>query len=86
MLKVNQKKIIMDAKTKFNVGDRVYIMYYNRIAPFKVHSIHIKISDGDISPIVTYVLYYIDEETTREEKEVFATKDEIIDFLYKNLY
>lgn len=76
----------MKAETKFNPGDKVYIMYHNHIALFTVHSVRLYLGKGDVHPTINYALTCYDEETNRDEKEVFSTRDEITNFLHENLY
>lgn len=76
----------MKAETKFNVGDKVYIMFSNHIALFTVWAVNVYLSKGDVHPTISYTLSCYDEQTKRDEKEVFSTPKEITDFLQKNLY
>jgi len=81
----------MKAETKFDIGNYVFTMYNNRIVNAKIVEIKIIIYEATTpcsKPIVWYKLektnYDHSETFEVDEKNVFATKDELIQFLLKN--
>lgn len=81
----------MKAETKFDIGTYVFTMYNNRIVNAKIDEIKIIICEATTpcsKPIVWYKLektsYGHSETFEVNEGNVFATKDELIQFLLKN--
>lgn len=81
----------MKAETKFDRGNYVFTMYNNRIVNAKIDEIKIIICETTTPcsrPIVWYKLeknsYGHSETFEVNEENVFATKDELIQFLLKN--
>lgn len=74
----------MTIKTKFEIGDTVYLYYYDNgkveINSFIIDSIEININESQFSNKEIFINYYDDNYNTKSEKELF-TKEEIIEKL-----
>ena len=74
----------MKIKTKFNVEDEVYLIHSNKIVKAKVVEIHtVNFNNNKGSHIkITYALSLPDKYSIQvEEKELFVTKQELLDSL-----
>ena len=74
----------MEIKTKFNVEDEIYLLHSNKIVKAKVIEIHTinfySIKGPRIK--ITYELRFPDKYRIQvEEKELFITKQELLDSL-----
>lgn len=74
----------MTIKTKFEIGDTVYLYYYDNgkveINSFIIDRIEININESQFSNKEIFINYYDDNYNTKSEKELF-TKEEIIEKL-----
>lgn len=74
----------MDITTKFNVGDRVFLLYDNLVTETQIHTIHVNVisNGGAIHPIpVIDIKYDIELKKTRclwVEPLLFATKEDLL--------
>lgn len=81
----------MDITTKFNIGERVFVMHNNRIAETNIDSICI-ITIPQTTPcsniIVKYKVKKFEydgfEEFEVNEEEVFRSKEDLIQYLLKH--
>lgn len=81
----------MDITTKFNIGERIFVMHNNRIVETNIDSIYI-IALPQTTPcsniIVKYKVKKIDynwrEEFEVNENEVFRNKEDLIQYLLKH--
>lgn len=74
----------MEINTKFNVEDEVYLLHSNKIVKAKIIEIHITSFNNNKGPYmkITYALSLPDKYRTQvEEKELFITKQELLDSL-----
>jgi hypothetical protein len=69
----------MEIKTKFNIGDTAYFIEDGKMKKFVVDSIKIYCASESTT------LYYEpgDEYWSREESELFANRQETLDFINK---
>lgn len=76
----------MEIKTKYNINDEVYFIHGNKIRHNKIIRIDITIYEEDdkVIPRIKYTIdlgiktgRVCDTITSREEKEVFSTKEEL---------
>lgn len=77
----------MEIKTKYNVNDYVYFIHGNKIRYNKIYRIDITIYEEN-DKVIPKIKYTIDLDiktgrvcdtiTSREEEELFATKEELI--------
>lgn len=74
----------MTIKTKFEIGDTVYLYYYDNgkveINSFIINRIEININESQFSGKEIFINYYDDDYNTKNENELF-TKEEIIEKL-----
>lgn len=68
----------MKIKTKFNKGQRVYLLYNNKIVQRIILSIEVNYAFEYLTPVIWYGLEHIGKH---KEEELFATKQELIDSL-----
>lgn len=81
----------MDITTKFNIGERIFVMHNNRIVDTNIDSIYI-IALPQTTPcsniIVKYKVkkfnYDWSEEFEVNENEVFRNKEDLIQYLLKH--
>lgn len=81
----------MDISTKFNIGERVFVMHNNRIVETNIDSIYI-IALPQTTPcsniIVKYLVKKFDydgaEEFEVNEKEIFRNKEDLVQYLLKH--
>ena len=67
----------MKIETKFNIGDKVYYMYDNNICKGTVDHLSISITRG------SNTINYFISTNWYKEKDVYKTKDDIIEKLIK---
>jgi hypothetical protein len=78
----------MDITTKFNIGERIFVMHNNRIVETNIGSIYI-IALPQTTPcsniIVKYKVYKFEYDLSEEfevnENEVFRNKEDLIQYL-----
>ena len=74
----------MEIKTKFNVFEKVYYMHDNVVKSGEITKINITCS-SNTTPLIQYELegsiFYDDKYRIRNEDEVFATKEELLNSL-----
>ena len=80
----------MDITTKFNIGERIFVMHNNRIVETNIDSIYIIVLPQTTpcsNVIVKYKVKKIDynwrEEFEVNEDEVFRNKEDLIQYLLK---
>ena len=81
----------MDITTKFNIGERIFIMHKNRIVEANIDSLYIVVM-SQTTPcsniIVKYKVKKIDydwfEEFEVNEDEAFRNKEDLIQYLLKH--
>lgn len=81
----------MDISTKFNIGERIFVMHNNRIVEANIDSLYIVVM-SQTTPcsniIVNYKIkkYNYDwcEEFEVNENEVFRNKEDLIQYLLKH--
>jgi len=75
----------MEIKTKFNVFDKVYYMHDNVVKFSEITKINITCSSNTPPPLIQYELegsiHHYDQCRIRNEDEVFATKEELLNSL-----
>ena len=81
----------MDITTKFNIGERIFVMHNNRIVETNIDSIYIIVLPQTTpcsNVIVKYKVKKIDynwrEEFEVNEYEVFRNKEDLIQYLLKH--
>lgn len=81
----------MKVETKFDIGNYVFTMYNNRIVNAKIDEIKIIICEATTPCSKAIVWYKLEKNSYSHpetfeviEENVFATKDELIQFLLKN--
>ena len=81
----------MDITTKFNIGERVFVMHNNRIVETNIDSLYIIVLPQTTpcsNVIVKYKVKKFDydgaEEFEVNEKEVFRNKEDLIQYLLKH--
>lgn len=76
----------MEIKTKYNINDEVYFIHGNKIRYNKIYRIDITIHEENdkVIPKIKYTIdlgfktgRVCDTITSREEEELFATKEEL---------
>lgn len=69
--------MIMEIKTKFGIGDKVWCIYHTKVKSFVIKNIRIH------GGFALLRIYYSDKEETItvNESECFATKDELIAYI-----
>lgn len=77
-------------KTKFDIGDTVYIIHHNRIVKAKVHGITARCIRNKLLPptdVTIYLLTYygVGGEIPADfnEDRLFATKEDLLKYLWK---
>ena len=84
MIKLN-KLIIKTMNTKFNIGDSVYLMYNNKPTTATIGRIIISPDKSDASVIRIIYEIRLDAGTYGiNENKVFATKEELRDYVFEN--
>lgn len=81
----------MDITTKFNIGERVFVMHKNRIIEVNIDSLYIVVM-SQTTPcsniIVKYKVKKFEydwfEEIEVNENEVFRNKEDLIQYLLKH--
>lgn len=77
----------MEIKTKYNLGDKVYVMHDNKVVYFTIQRINIKIGDKISIEYVSSEKFrqylYLSKESDYmslyvEEEKVFSTKEELL--------
>lgn len=79
----------MKIETKYSIKDVLYFMYSNRIQSGRPNKINIVLQECTNSvtrkrDYTTYIEYIFNSNTMRRESEVFATKEELIESLYRS--
>ena len=81
----------MDITTKFNIGERIFVMHNNRIVETNIDSIYITALPQTTpcsSIIVKYKVkkfnYDWSEEFEVNENEVFRNKEDLVQYLLKH--
>ena len=69
----------MEIKTKYNIGDRVYTLFDNKVENFIIEGINI-VADKEYPILIQYLSYNIipGENTRFDEERVFPTKEELL--------
>ncbi len=67
----------MEVKTKFNIGDIVFLISNNKVSSQKVTGLAIDVEDGKVE--VSYSLTF--SESKVDESKLFKTKEELINSL-----
>lgn len=81
----------MDISTKFNIGERVFVMHNNRIVETNIDSIYIT-ALPQTTPCSTIIVKYSvkkfdydwAEEFEVNENEIFRNKEDLIQYLLKH--
>ena len=68
----------MEIKTKFNPGQRVYLLYDNKVEQDLIITLNVTLGSKHLTPVICY---YLENCGMRREKDLFATKQELIDSL-----
>lgn len=72
----------MIIQTKYNYGDKVWVMYNNKPTQIEIETISIDVIIHGIINNITYYSTTLSETLLRfDEKELFSTKDELLDSL-----
>ena len=81
----------MDITTKFNIGERIFVMHNNRIVETNINSLYIIVLPQTTpcsNVIVKYKVKKIDydwcEEFEVNENEIFRNKEDLIQYLLKH--
>lgn len=64
----------MEIKTKFNIGDKVWTIYNDKVQTITINKIKIECSSSQ--PIITYMQDYVSDYF--DEKKLFKTKEELL--------
>lgn len=67
----------MEVKTKFDIGDIVFLISNNKVSSQKVTGLAIDVEDGKVE--VSYSLTF--SESKVDESKLFKTKEELINSL-----
>lgn len=67
----------MEVKTKFDIGDIVFLISNNKVSSQKVTGLAIDVEDGKVE--VSYSLTF--SESKIDESKLFKTKEELINSL-----
>lgn len=69
----------MEIKTKYNIRDRVYILFDNKVEDFIIEAITI-VAHREYPISICYISYNIipGENTRFDEEKVFPTKEELL--------
>ena len=71
----------MKIETKLNVGDKCYVTYNNRVIKAKIYNIEININEEEKPKIK----YWIGNFGWFSEEVVFATKEQVLEFLEREI-
>ena len=81
----------MDITTKFNIGERIFVMHNNRIVETNIDSLYIIVLPRTTpcsNVIVKYKVKKIDHDWCEEfevnENEIFRNKEDFIQYLLKH--
>ena len=71
----------MDIKTRFDLGDKVFVIHNNLIMKDKIHRIVINIHGNEPTRELNIIYHFIDSDGhslyERSEHEVYATADKL---------
>ena len=72
----------MEIKTKFNLGQKVYLLWNNKVVCPHIESISVRVNalgNGEKDISITYELVELDKRF--DEEVLFATKEELLQSL-----
>lgn len=77
----------MQIKTKYNIGDKVFFVFENKIVEAKIHSIEAKIEKKEIQ--YSYTVLFITSETCEtirlDENQMYKTTSQLFKDLRDNI-
>lgn len=72
----------MEIKTKFNLGQKVYLLWNNKVVCPQIEGISVRVNalgNGEKDISITYELVELDKRF--DEEVIFATKEELLQSL-----